>query len=135
MASPERMRKSQLRCEIFAIPPCAPVTNTIPHAMSTTTTVRTAVARLESTPSMPIFANTEVNAAKIADSNANRSHILFFIVSMSVRRVLLHPAANIPAETSLRVLPGSNIDKKVLVLKNNAYLCNPIRETVLWPSG
>jgi hypothetical protein len=41
----------------------------------TTTTVRMAVAKLEFTPSIPIFANMEVNAAKTADNKAKKNHI------------------------------------------------------------
>jgi hypothetical protein len=47
----------------------------MPHAMITTTTVLIAVAKFESTPSIPTFANIEVNAAKIADNTAKRNHI------------------------------------------------------------
>ncbi len=57
------------------MPPCAFVKNTIPHAITTTTTVLMAVARFEFTPSMPIFANMEVAAANTADSNANINHM------------------------------------------------------------
>lgn len=56
------------------IPDCVPVRNTIPHAMAKTTIVRIAVARLELTPSIPIFANMEVSAAKTADKRANTNH-------------------------------------------------------------
>ena len=35
-----------------------------------------AVARLEFTPSIPIFAKIEVKAAKIADNIANKNHIV-----------------------------------------------------------
>src|SRR5699024_3131984 len=58
-----------------ATPPCAWVRNTMPQAMSTTTTVRIAVARLELTPSIPILARMEVSAAKTADRSANSSHM------------------------------------------------------------
>ena len=43
----------------------------MPHAMITTTMVRIAVARLEFTPSIPILARIEVNAANTADKTAN----------------------------------------------------------------
>lgn len=43
--------------------------------MSTTTTVRIAVARLEFTPSIPIFASIDVIAAKMADNKANTNHM------------------------------------------------------------
>ena len=42
--------------------------------MITTTTVRIAVARLEFTPSIPIFASMDVSAANTADNNANTNH-------------------------------------------------------------
>ena len=48
----------------------------MPHAITRTTAVRMAVARLELTPSMPIFAKIEVSAANTADSSANTNHIL-----------------------------------------------------------
>lgn len=59
----------------------------IPHAITTTTTVLTAVARFELTPSIPIFANIEVSAAKIADNNANTNHIQL-ILSVDTLRPL-----------------------------------------------
>jgi len=48
---------------------------TISHAISTTTIVLTAVARLELTPSIPILAKIEVSAANIADKIAKINHI------------------------------------------------------------
>ena len=49
---------------------CVPVANTTAQAINNTTTVRMAVAKLELTPSMPIFAKIDVNAAKNADNSA-----------------------------------------------------------------
>ena len=46
---------------------------TISQAIKTITTVLTAVARFELTPSIPIFAKIEVHAAKIADKIADRN--------------------------------------------------------------
>ena len=43
--------------------------------MITTTMVRIAVARLDATPSIPIFANMDVSAAKTAEASANKNHI------------------------------------------------------------
>jgi hypothetical protein len=43
--------------------------------MITTTTVLTAVARFEFTPSIPTFASIDVSAAKTADRTANNIHI------------------------------------------------------------
>ena len=86
MARPDSTRNSQLFLLISCIPLCAPVRNTIPHAITTTTIVRTAVARLELTPSIPTFARIEVSAAKIEERSANNNHIPFhlpFINKMS----------------------------------------------------
>ena len=44
--------------------------------MITTTTVRMAVARLEFTPSIPIFAKIDVKAANTADPVANQNHAI-----------------------------------------------------------
>lgn len=52
------------------IPDWVPVINTIPRLMSSTTTVRMAVASVEFTPSMPILPRIEVSAAKTAASAA-----------------------------------------------------------------
>ena len=75
MASPDRIRNSQLFLLISAIPLYVWVKKTIPHAMTTTTTVQMAVARFELTPSIPILAKIEVSAANTADNNANTIHI------------------------------------------------------------
>ena len=77
MASPERIKNSQLLVLMAGMPPCALVRKTIPHAMSSTTPVRMAVARLEFTPSMPTFARMDVSAANRAESSARPSHIPF----------------------------------------------------------
>ena len=42
----------------------------MPQLISSTTAVRMAVARVELTPSMPIFARIEVRAANTADPSA-----------------------------------------------------------------
>ena len=77
MASPERMRKSQLLGVMAEMPPCCFVTKTMTQDMASTTTVRRAVARLEGTPSMPTLARMEVAAAKRAERRANTNHISF----------------------------------------------------------
>lgn len=59
------------------IPPALFVRNTIPQASASTTIVRMAVARLESTPSIPILARIAVAAANTADRIANNNHIFF----------------------------------------------------------
>lgn len=75
VAIPDRIRKSQLFFVMLTIPPWESVRNTIPQAMITTTMVLRAVARLEFTPSIPIFARIEVNAANRDEANAKRSHM------------------------------------------------------------
>ena len=75
MASPDRIRNSQLFLLISAIPLYVWVKKTMPHAMTTTTTVQMAVARFELTPSIPILAKIEVSAANTADNSANTIHI------------------------------------------------------------
>ena len=75
MARPDSTRKIQLFWLISDSPLCWCVRNTMPQAMATMTTVRTAVARFESTPSMPIFARIDVSAANTADPSANQNHI------------------------------------------------------------
>lgn len=44
--------------------------NTMAQAMTRTTTVRIAVPRLDSTPSMPTFPRIDVSAANTAESTA-----------------------------------------------------------------
>ena len=46
----------------------------MPHAITRTTPVRMAVARWELTPTMPILARMDVNAAKTTDRTAKKSH-------------------------------------------------------------
>lgn len=86
VAIPDRIRKSQLFFVMLTIPPWEFVRNTIPQAMITTTMVLRAVARLEFTPSIPIFARIEVNAANRDEANAKRSHM--FDSSMGGIRVV-----------------------------------------------
>lgn len=78
MASPDRIKNSQLFLLIWLKPPWAWVRNTIPQAITTTTTVLIAVARFELTSSIPTLANMEVSAANTADNNANTSHIVAY---------------------------------------------------------
>lgn len=54
------------------------VRKTIPHAITTTTSVLIAVVRCEFTPSIPTFARIEVKAAKIDDKTARIIHIFLF---------------------------------------------------------
>jgi len=51
----------------------------MPQDMTTTTSVRMAVARLELTPSMPTFAKIEVSAANTEASTAYTAHMNFHL--------------------------------------------------------
>ena len=85
MARPERIRKIQLRVLIPVIAsamfwdgcPMRCETKTTTQAITTTTIVLMAVARFDSTPSIPILARIAVAAANTADRLANMSHIFF----------------------------------------------------------
>ena len=85
VARPESIKKIHARGVMPEIPCCAPVRNTIPQAMTSTTTVRIAVARFELTPSIPTLAKIVVSAAKQAESNAKTNHILFFLPAFSIK--------------------------------------------------
>lgn len=85
MATPDRIRKLQLRPPMSPMPWCFPVRKTIPQAITRTTAVRIAVARLELIPSIPSLARMEVSAANSADSSANPAHIHPHPVTGSVR--------------------------------------------------
>ena len=60
---------------MLEMPDCVFVINTISHDIPTTATVLIAVARVESTFSIPTFARIDVSAANTAESNANNHHI------------------------------------------------------------
>ena len=77
MAKPDRIKKIQLFLLISMIPLCVLVMNTIPQDINRTTKVRMAVARVELTPSMPILARMEVNAANTDAARANKNHMYF----------------------------------------------------------
>ena len=62
--------------EISISPVCALVRKTMPQDSARTTVVRIAVARLELTPSIPIFARMVVSAANREEAIARNSHIL-----------------------------------------------------------
>ena len=52
------------------------ITTSMGDAITTTTMVLMAVARLELTPFIPIFASIDVSAAKSADNKASTNHII-----------------------------------------------------------
>lgn len=78
VASPDKIKNTQLFFPISLMPVCAFVRKTIPHAITGTTNVRIAVARLEFTPSIPILASIDVRAANKDDNTANNNHIFYF---------------------------------------------------------
>ena len=75
---PESVRKSQVR-ELAPVNVLACLkVNATAHAKMTTTVVRTAVAKLLSTPAMPILARIAVAAAKTADRSAQLIQVNLF---------------------------------------------------------
>lgn len=115
MARPDRIRKIQLFFPILESPDCPPVRNTIPQAMMSTTTVRTAVARLEFTPSIPTLARMEVSAANIEESTANSIHIMnrpdsldFPELSFIIFLFLPLSIITVPPSTFLRLISMDN---------------------------
>ena len=67
---PERAIKSASRLSSDRSWACLPFTKTTTQAMMSTTTVRIAVPRLDSMPSMPTLASMDVSAAKTAENTA-----------------------------------------------------------------
>jgi hypothetical protein len=64
--------------------------------MITTTTVLTAVARFEFTPSMPTLARIDVSAAKTADRMANNIHITFLLfVRIFDEKIVAHKSPKV----------------------------------------
>ena len=76
--------------------------------MITTTIVRIAVARFDPTPLIPIFANIDVSAAKIAEPSANKNHIVILLQIPIVRMT-----------RTLIILP---------IIPQSALLFNPVYE-------
>ena len=77
MARPERMRKTSSFWGTERRVCCFPLTSTISHAITSTTPVRMAVPRLDSTPLMPILPRIDVRDAKTAESTAYMSQLFF----------------------------------------------------------
>src|ERR1700745_3931894 len=73
---PERIRNTQLRRLISDNPLCLSRPRAIPHVNNKITVVRIAVARVESMPATPTFANRAVAAANNADSSAQNTHVM-----------------------------------------------------------
>ena len=73
MARPDRTRKPSSRRGICFNICCFPVTKTMPQAITSTTPVRMAVPRLDSTPVMPIFPRIAVRLANTAEPRAKNS--------------------------------------------------------------
>lgn len=73
---PERTRNISVRLDNWRSDAAGLVAKAMPQVNTRTTVVRTAVARLESTPATPILASTAVIPAKKADSKA---HVIQFM--------------------------------------------------------
>ena len=69
------MRNTQVFAPISRTPPNDPTMSTMQKDMSSTTTVRMAVATVESVLRIPHFARMEVSAANAADPSARNTHI------------------------------------------------------------
>ena len=111
----EAWKVLQLFFPILESPDCPPVRNTIPQAMMSTTTVRTAVARLELTPSIPTLAKMDVRAANTEESTAKNSHILIRLDSLDFPELsfiifLFLPLSiiTVPPSTFLRLISMDN---------------------------
>ena len=72
MDRPDRIRNSRVFLERLAISPWEPTTNTISQENPSTTMVRRAVARVELTCSIPIFANIAVIRRKMPNQTRTR---------------------------------------------------------------
>lgn len=70
MASPDRQIKPSSFGGISLTVFCFPVAKTMTQAMTSTTPVRMAVPRLDSTPVMPIFPRMDVRLANTAEPHA-----------------------------------------------------------------
>ena len=73
---PERARNSSVRLDNWRSYATGLVARAMPQVNTRTAVVRTAVARLESTPATPTLARTAVIPAKKADSKA---HVIQFM--------------------------------------------------------
>jgi hypothetical protein len=73
---PDRIRKIQVRLPMVEMDWLF-VKRATDHAKTRMTTVRMAVAKLESTCSTPTFASTAVSPAKHAESNAQMNQFIF----------------------------------------------------------
>src|SRR5580692_6216515 len=74
---PDRIRKIQVRLAMVEMD-CVFVKSAKDQAKIRMTTVRMAVAKLESMCSTPTFASTAVKPAKKADSKAQKNQFMFF---------------------------------------------------------
>lgn len=72
VAKPDNIRNNNVLPDMSVMVPMDPVIDTMAHAMIRTTIVLIAVARLELTSFIPIFANMDVKPANNADNRANR---------------------------------------------------------------
>ena len=83
MASPEQQINIPSFLDIFFISFPFPVTNTITHAITSTTVVRMAVPRFDSTPLIPILPRMDVRLANTADPQAYQNQLLPFFSTSS----------------------------------------------------
>ena len=138
MATPERqMNASSLR-GMARTSFCFPCTKTISQAMTSTTQVRIAVPRLDSTPEIPIFPRMEVRLAKKAEPTAKRSQLplppsfrsdtSFFSIIRKIPAAITTTAAALSREIpSPKKISASRIVRTVLDLSmGTTLLISPI---------
>ena len=82
--------------------PCLPVTNTISHDITSTTPVRMAVPRFDSTPEMPTLPRMAVRLANTAEPSAYHSHAALFVSPVLSFFSIIR---NVPAAMSTTPIP------------------------------
>ena len=104
---PERqMNNSSFFGILFSVC-CFPFIKTMSHAIISTTPVRMAVPRFDSTPSIPILPRMDVRLANTAESTAYMSQLFFSFFSPSA--AFFSIIRNVPAPISTIAAPFSHV--------------------------
>ena len=101
VATPDSARNSHVRLGSCVTARSGVVASATPHANTSTTVVRTAVARLESTPVTPIFAKIAVNPPNSAESNAHVSQLM--LSTQPHRRPVGKQAPTLPQRIAIKL--------------------------------
>lgn len=96
---------------MLPMPDCEPTINTIIHEKISTTIVLIAVATVESVFFIPHFARIAVSPAKIAEPNANTTHIFvtFSISFIRKNHAYLRTLVFLAFKPNLRVMTSSAV--------------------------